>query len=307
MRTAPEARPLVVRHLIEYRRAWAALSLLVFMLPGSGPTGSELDVDLVESVLFAAATGPSIDLDHAASLCWEAGKLLDYLESKDSDLKARARLEFLFASLLQHTRPARALYEALKADPAVFAEILSYVYLAEGESRDKDVTPEREAISVVGYAVIREWHTPPGLQPDGIMDAEHLRAWVTEARRLLAESGRAAVGDLCIGAVLAYAPPDSEGLWPPEPVRDLIEDIQSPDLERGLHTGKFNSRGLVTSSPTDGGIQERGLAAQYRNWADRVADGWHRTSAFLRQLADHYDEWARRVDSRSKDFGDQGP
>jgi hypothetical protein len=139
------------------------------------------------------------------------------------------------------------------------------------------------------------------------VDADALHAWVTEARRLLAASGRTIPGDVSIGEVLAYVPPDSDGLWPAEPVRDLIEDLRSEHFETGLRTGKFNSRGLVTWSPTGGGVQERGLAGQFQAWAERVADGWHRTAALLRQLADHYDEWARREDDRSEDFGDQGP
>jgi hypothetical protein len=305
--TEPGARPLVVHHLLEHRRAWAALSLLVTMLPSSSSTEPPPSVNLVESVLLAAAAGPSIDVQHAASLYWEAGKLLDFLETNGSDLRTRARLEFLFHGLLQHTRPTRALSEALQADPALFAEILSYVYWAENEPRDRELTPERKTIAEVGFAVVREWHTPPGVQADGTVDTEHLRDWVIEARRLLAESGRASVGDLSIGEVLAYAPPGSDGLWPAEPVRDLIEDLESPDFERGLRNGKFNSRGLVTWSPDGGGVQERGLAAQFRAWAERVADGWPRTAAVLRQLADHYDEWAQRVDHRSEDLGDQSP
>lgn len=307
MYAEPAARPLVVSRLIEYRRAWAALSLLAIMLPSSGSTEPAPGIDLVESVLLAAATGPSIDARHGASLYWEAGTLLDFLESNGSDLRMRARLEFLFHGLLQHTRPARALGEALQADPALFAEILSYVYWADNDPRDQELTPERKAIAEVGFAVTREWHTPPGLRPDGTVDAGHLRAWVVEARRLLAESGRATVGDLSIGEVLAYVPSGSDGLWPVEPVRDLIEDLESPDFERGLSTGKFTSRGLVSGSPDGGGVQERGLAAQFRAWAGQVADGWPRTAAVLRQLADHYDEWAQRVDNRSEEFGDQGP
>ena len=307
MRAHPEARPLVVRHLIDQGRAWAALGVLMMMLPGSATTGPALDADLVESALLSAATGSSVDAHHAASLSWEVGELLDYLERSGSDLQTRARLEFLFTNLLQHTRPARALDEALRTDPALFAELLSYVYWAEDEPRDQDVPPERKAVAEVGFAAIRSWHTPPGVRPDGTVDADALHAWVTEARRLLAASGRAFPGDVSIGEVLAYVPPDSDGLWPAEPVRDLIEDLRSEHFETGLRTGKFNSRGLVTWSPTGGGVQERGLAGQFQAWAERVADGWHRTAALLRQLADHYDEWARREDDRSEDFGDQGP
>ena len=122
---------------------------------------------------------------------------------------------------------------------------LSYIYFAEGESRDEEVPPERRAIAEVGYSVVREWHTPPGVRPDGTVDADRLREWVIEARRRLADLGRSIVGDLVIGEVLAYMPPDGDGLWPAEPVRDLIEDLRSQEFETGLHTGKFNSRGII--------------------------------------------------------------
>jgi hypothetical protein len=239
---------------------------------------------------------------------WEVGELLDYLERSGSDLQTRARLEFLFTNLLQFTRPARALDEALRrTDPALFAEIASYVYRAEDDPPDQDVSPQRAALAEVGFAVLRSWHTPPGVRPDGTVDAEGLRAWVTEARRLLAESGRVTPGDISIGEVLAHVPPDSDGLWPAESVRHLIEDLQSPDFETGLRTGKLNSRGLVTWSPNGGGVQECDLAVQFRAWAERAADGWHRTAALLREMAEGYEEWARREDDRSEDFGDQGP
>ena len=307
MRAEPGARPLVVRRLIEHGRAGAALGVLVMMLSASPGTGPAPDTGLVESALLGVATGPSVNARHTASLSWQVGQLLDYLERSSSDLQTRARLEFLFTGLLQHSRPARALDEALRGDPALFAEILSYVYWAEDEPRDQDVPPGRRVVATAGFAVLRSWRTPPGLGPDGTVDAESLRAWVTEARRLASASGRPATGDCTIGMVLAYVPPGSDGLWPAEPVRDLIEDLQSPAFENGLRSGKLNSRGLVWSSPADGGIQERDFAAQFRAWAERVADGWHRTAALLRQLADTYDEWAQREDDRSEDFADEGP
>jgi hypothetical protein len=305
MRADPHARLLVVARLIEHGRAWAALSVLVMMLPTNGGSGPAPGVDLVELALLAAASDSSVDAHHAASLSWEVGELLDFLERSGSDLQTRARLEFLFTNLLQFTRPARALNEALRTDPALFAEIASHVYRAEGDPPDQDVSPQHAALAEVGFAVLRSWHTPPGVRPDRKIDAEGLRAWVTEARRLLAESGRATPGDISIGEVLACVPPDSDGVWPAEPVRDLIEDLQSADFETGLRSGKLNSRGLVTSSPTDGGIQERDLAAQFRASAERVADGWPRTAALLRRMEASYDEQARREDDRSEDFGDQ--
>jgi hypothetical protein len=301
----PDARPVVARKLIEHRRPWGAIDLLVTMLHALGGSVAP-DVDLVESVLMSAATGPADDAPRAASLSWEVGELLDYLERTDSDIQTRARLEFFYAHLLQHTRAARALNEVLGTAPALFAEILSHIYFAEDEPRDEEVSPERRAIAEVGNTVIRSWHTPPGVRPDGTVDAEDLRAWVTESRRLLAESGRSTIGDIVIGEVLAHVPPDGDGLWPAHPVRDLIEDLASQQIEKGVLTGKFNSRGLVTRSLAGGGAPERQLAAQYRAWADQVSDRWPRTGALLRQMAANYEEWAHREDDQSEHFGDDG-
>ena len=63
---------------------------------------------------------------------------------------------------------------------------------------------------------------------------------------------------------------------------------------------------MTFRSPDDGGAQERQLAAQHREWADRVSDRWPRTGALLRQIADHFEEWARREDDQSERFGDDG-
>lgn len=137
LRSSPEARPLVVHHLIEHGRPWTALSVLVMMLPVNRTTGPAPDAHLVEFALLRAAATPSGDSQSAASLSWEVGELLDYLERSRSDLQTRARLEFLLTGILKHTRPARALEEALRADPALFAEIISYVYRSEDELATK--------------------------------------------------------------------------------------------------------------------------------------------------------------------------
>ncbi len=49
----------------------------------------------------------------------------------------------------------------------------------------------------------------------------------------------------------------------------------------------------------DGGNQERGLANQYRTWAE-VASNWPRTRALLRLIAKDWDHQAQRVDTEAK-------
>jgi hypothetical protein len=142
--------------------------------------------------------------------------------------------------------------------------------------------------------------------PNGTVDTGYLLAWVAEARKLLTESDRLTPGEAAIGSVLAHVPPDSDGVWPAAPVRDLVEELESDAFESGLRSAKINSRGPVTWSPTEGGANDRAFAAQFRDWAGRVADQ-PRTAAFLRMMADGDEAWGRREDDRSQEFIDRDP
>jgi hypothetical protein len=300
------ARPVIARELIERQRPWAAINVLAYAIPTSTQPTEPLDAGLVELALDRAVTGPANDGQQAALLAWEVEQLLDYLERAGSDVETRARLEFQLMPLLQHTRSARALGQALQEQPKLFVEIVCVVYRGEDDPVDELVPPERKALAEVGFSALRSWHMPPGLRPDGTVDVQQLGTWISEARRLLAESGRRAVGDIVAGEVLAYVPAEDDGLWPSLPIRDLVEDLASTELETGLRTGKFNSRGIVTRGPLSGGEQERVLAGQSRRWAGRVADQWPRTGAMLRRLADDYDAWARREDELTETPWDPG-
>jgi len=54
-------------------------------------------------------------------------------------------------------------------------------------------------------------------------------------------------------------------MWPCEPVRQVIEQIQSKDISRGMTVARYNARGAHFRG--EGGAQERGLANTYRRWA----------------------------------------
>ena len=245
----PEIRPTVARELAEHGRPWSAMQVLIGHLAVSGGTRQpSMDVGLVEAVLERAAMGPSDESHLAARNSWAAGRLLDTLERAGSDIATRARLEFLFIHLLHFARPPRALSTALATDPALFAELFSYVHPAEGDKpTEEDLTPERRAIALARFAAIRSWDTPPGVRPDGTIDGDRLRAWVTEARRLLAESGRLQARDGVIGRVLAHVPADADGVWPAAPVRDLIEELESDPFESGhpVRAGQQQGRRLL--------------------------------------------------------------
>jgi len=112
------------------------------------------------------------------------------------------------------------------------------------------------------------------------------------------------IGDEQIGQVLSNAPPGQDGVWPAEPVREIVETLGSEAIEAGLFTGAFNNRGVTARGVFDGGKQERALAKRYRDGAKATAHQWRRTSRLLRRLADSYERHARHEDARAQVVAD---
>jgi hypothetical protein len=79
-------------------------------------------------------------------------------------------------------------------------------------------------------------------------------------------------------------------------VREIIELCRNRDLEEGFQIGLYNRRGVTVRLPTDGGQQERELAAQYRADALACAFTWPRTQAVLERIAESYERDATRED-----------
>jgi hypothetical protein len=122
-----------------------------------------------------------------------------------------------------------------------------------------------------------------------------LRAWIIEVRSLCLEYGRAEIGDQKIGQILAAAPVGEDGIWPCAPVREVLEEIGSPDIAIGMGVGVYNSRGVHYRG--EGGAQERDLAATYRTWSRQLAFEYPYVANLVEQIATKYEREAAWEDS----------
>ena len=100
--------------------------------------------------------------------------------------------------------------------------------------------------------------------------------------------------------LLAYAPAGTDAIWPHPAVREVIDRLASANLESGIASGVYNSRGVVTKSPYEGGAQERAIAARYRGYADALAITNPQTAGLLRRIAEDYERDAQREDDRAE-------
>lgn len=112
------------------------------------------------------------------------------------------------------------------------------------------------------------------------------------------------MGDEQIGEVLAASPAGADGIWPAEPVRELLEVIGSPSMQNGLHIGVMNDRGVTTRGVYDGGEQERVLASRYREWASLAKINWPRTARILQNISEDYERQAQQEDRQARFWAD---
>ena len=253
---------------------------------------SQASIDHAKHI--AAGGRPRID-------SFDIGHLFKKLDrSPDVSDDLIAQLEIPYIQIMDGWQRRPALHREVLRQPSLFADFISWVFKRSDGQVDDDVDEEtRHNRTNVAFTVLWGLRGIPGQSDSGVVDAEVLSVWVDEARRLCRERGREDIGEEQIGQILANAPVGSDGAWPCEPIRDLLDRIGSPHIGQGLTSGKFNLRGVTSRGAFDGGEQERSLANGYRADAGRIASSCPFTAQLLRKLADSYESDARQFDRES--------
>lgn len=291
----PEDATEAALKLLEFGNAHHAVSILGMQASDSG---SMLDPDLAIRALDTAASQPFEPGDQAM-FGFELAELLKRLDQMGVTTDRLAPIEWAYLPLLRDdSRPILSLHRALAEDARFFAEVVAMVFRGESEE-PRQATADESARIRRAWELLNGWRHAPGTSGTGDFDPDLLRAWVIEARQLLLNSGRRAIGDEQIGRALRWGPTHEDGVWPHPAVRDLLQELASPDVERGLVIEVHNSRGVTSRHPTEGGQQERDLAQKYRADAAAVDARWPRTKALLAALADDYDREALFEDARA--------
>jgi hypothetical protein len=287
-----------VQQLLAVNRARASIHAIA-------GTRRALPAILVVEMLMQAVVEPREnpnDRNEPGMFQWSVCQLLSRLdedpEVQESEI---ARLEWLYLPLLEHSeRPPEVLHGWMSKRPAFFVEVLSAIFPArsEGGSDQEMVTEHRRNLASLAYRLMESWSTVPGLK-DGALDGAALRDWVKEAHKLAVNAERGEIGDVYIGRILSRTPAGEDGIWPPAPTRELLEELRNQSIENGIVTGVHRNRGGTRRGMLDGGTLERAEASRYRKWADALQLEW-RTAALLERIAGSFDESARHHDETAE-------
>jgi hypothetical protein len=281
-----------VRKLLGYSRPHDAVEILAHY-----KASPVLHAEALEAIARLPDSGARPD-----DFSWQLQEIFKVLQSaKDFNLERLARLEWTFLPIFdRHEFAPMALQKELARSSGFFAEIVALVYRAEDDEEKVEVTDQERARAERGYDLLQSWGILPGVNEAGEIDGSAIARWVHEARAALAEKGRQKVGEQHIGVILSYSPQGSDGAWPHEAVREIIESPGSEEIERGIELGVYNRRGWVTRKLLEGGEQEREIAKQFGDYASSLAARWPRTAALLRGIAARYERDATREDKTAE-------
>jgi len=291
----------IIQKLLAHRRPLAAIDAAAqYMYTIARDTG--LDGDLLARALELAATDPA---DHETtpiiSINYDIVKVLKTLQSNpDIDRKRLARIEWMYIRILRRNDmvPVALLDEVLK-DPVFFVRLICFAFKADPPIEDEfsNLSPElRKRQAENAWHLLELVDRLPGQGDDQEISAAQLQGWIEKAREECAKRNRKVIGDEYIGKLLSRSPPGSDGIWPHQAVRDLLEQYETRDVERGIEVGLYNKRGVTSRALGEGGKQERELAEKYQHQADKIKHMWPRTAAMLKRIADSYKRDAARWD-----------
>lgn len=284
---------LAIRNLVAAGRPLEAIDLAGPKVPATREA-----LDAIATAL-EAVDGLEGQEHRLSGLAWTVGELMKQLRQAGDEFRPRLlSLEWKWFSVLDsvNERP-ETLDEAFAAEPESFLTVLRAAF-AERAAGDEKEEKKAEAKAAQAYRLLSRSRRVPGTRADGIVDPVALRAWIDGVREAMQGDKLADVADVYVGHALANSAVGSDGLWPHEAIREVVQALPRPrHVRSGFVTARRNQRGAVWRDD-HGGRQERELAAGYRQDASRLRRRWGVIASWLDALAEAYDHEARWHDER---------
>ncbi|HYM08851.1 MAG TPA: hypothetical protein VEU11_20030, partial [Terriglobales bacterium] len=279
----------------EYLRAGRALAAIHSLSNAADKLSGELVLKMLDRALDEiAASGRGFD----RNIAYEIEAVFDKLDARnDMEVFEVAKREFAYLPLLSHGNRSLNLHRMMADDPNFFVSVLCTVF-KPASGGEGEPSAETKARAQHGFELLATFTLVPGYgeRPD---EAE-LQKWVTEVRRIAEEQDRARIADQYIGQVLSHSPVDpDDNAWPHRRVRDLLETLQSDEIENGVELGRHHMLGAHAIDPKNPAAAERRLAAEARGWATATVI-WPRTTAMLRGMASHWESLADAMEEQAR-------
>lgn len=294
----------LVHQLLEVGRPLDALSTVRF-------ESTSLETDTIfkllnEVVRYESKTSETLNIDR-----YRTTKLIDELRSRPDASEDRiAQIEFAYANVLidyDAKGCTPTLSKFLLKDPNQYFQLLATTYLRHDKVEDweKFGLPKDEKSRVnlanVAHKILGNLEELPGerFQTAAQQISSGIR-WINEVLELAEKNDRKVVARLAIGELLAHRPDKNKSVWPKPLVRALLDNFQDEDIARGFSIAKRNQRGVMMRPRPENGDQERAIAKNLYNDAEKISIEYPYTAKTLRNIAKSYEYDAERYDEEGR-------
>jgi len=283
----------VARQYMRFERSTAAIDAL-------SARAKELPVSLLFELLDSAIVDINRETDVVNNMfSYHVEKIFKSLESNNNiQIAEIAQREYAYLPLLRRRNNVLTLHRLMAESAEFYVSVISDSFRSASAGAEEP-TEEKRARARVGYQLLSSFKTVPGAKNNTI-DFNVLRTWVQNVRKAAAEVDLVSITDQYIGHILAHSTSDADdGAWPNRAVRQLLDELESDDVERGLAIERFNMRGAHWKAMYEGGAQERVFSHEFRAWA-KVMPEWPRAAALLERIATDWDRYADQEDIRAQ-------
>ena len=87
--------------------------------------------------------------------------------------------------------------------------------------------------------------------------------------------------------------------YPPKALCELVERLNSDEVDRHISIRIINSRGVTSRSYKEGGGQERAIVAKFEKYKEKTKLLYPRMTKILDSLIKNYSEEATRMDDEA--------
>ena len=261
-----------VRRLTAVGRPRAAFNVAQYQLKALGP-------QVVYDMLIQIAQGKG-DEEGAYKLDqhWLQGAFVLLDSAPQLSLEQKAILEFIYIDGL-YTRVSRTdkhlipnLEKYVEQNPHFYVQALAWAFRRRDDQEDpadmKAPDGSKSVYAERAYELLKAVARLPAYAGGDKPSLENLKAWIDLVRERARELGRIEVADSCLGRLLATEPAGRDNVWPGQLARGALEFIGTDEVARSAVVARINARGVTWRAR--GGMQERELAAQFREWSNAL-------------------------------------
>jgi len=168
-----------------------------------------------------------------------------------------------------------------KTDATIYAELISIVL----KSDNNDEPNEKQIRLAESYFdLYYDAKFCPGEIENGIDDSI-LNKWINTFEDCLNRQNQSKHYYYLLGKLFAYSPIGTDGYYPHESIREIIEKNYGKNMQSGYVSSEINKRGVHTS---DAGESEKQLALRYKENADSIRISSPKTAEIFDVLSNHY-------------------